>query len=534
MTPNTGSERRQRRSTSRRSALKRLATAATIGVGSLGIVQGPSLVGPVRGETGGAEEVEKTDEEIPSFDGTSLALSLYEPASGDSQPAVIVAQGGVSPRSSVDQRARALASEGYVALTFDPRGVGESGGKLRFGGSRDVKDISALLDHLADTASVRMDGSDEPRVGIEGTSAGGWRGLRAASDDDRIDGLTCLVTPYDAATSIGRDGVLKWPWTYFVYRAVRIPSVNPTDEFLELTQEAVDSKEPPEELLKFFEERSPKAGLERVDAPTLVLNGWHDRAFPPRDSLALYRELTAAAEKRLAMLDLGHDLEGAPFNETQYAFVSEVRRDWLAKHLRDEEPSDGSRLNEPPVHFYQAQSDTFEAYETLPDGERSFPLREGTGEGATRLELDGDENDRRAEFDFPVDADLELAGVGRISLHATPTDGDPHLFAALQDVPPEESDAEPTHIKDQVTATELTEPGAVSFELNGVQRTVEEGHTLRLVLTLNDDELAGFRALPGRLFSDGLYVDTEPPAALTVHHSRGRDSTLRVTTTEDG
>lgn len=519
----SGFERKQKRSKSRRSVLRRVAAAAALGVGHRSM-----LARSARGET---DTVEKTDATVKSFDGTTIALSRYERDPESSHPAVIVAQAGVSPRSAVDTRARTLASDGYVALTYDPRGVGESEGKLRFGGHRDLEDISVLLDYLAERESVQTDASDDPRVGVEGTSAGGWRALRAASQDDRIDSLTCLFTPYDAAASVGTGGVLKWPWTYFLYLGVRAGPVRPTEGFLELTEQAVDSREPPEKLVEFFRERSPKGSLEAVRAPTLVVNGWHDRAFPPNDTFELYRGLAPAEKRRLTLVDFGHDFEDAPFDRAQFEFVRELRRDWLATQLRDETPQESSPLTDPSVHFYHAQLDTFEAYEELPAGERSFPLREGTEDKATKLDTE-EGTDDRAEFDFAVEADLELAGVSHLSVDATPTDGDPHLFAALVDVPPEDSDAEPTHIKDQITAAEVTEPGTVAFDLGGVRRTVPAGHTLRLVLTLNDDEMAGFEGLPGPLFSDGLYVDTAPPTGVVIHHSRGRDSTLRVTTTE--
>jgi hypothetical protein len=135
--------------------------------------------------------------------------------------------------------------------------VGESGGKLRFGGHRDVEDISVLPDYLAERESVQTDASDDPRVGIEGTSAGGWRALRGASRDDRIDALLCRSTPYDAAASIGTGGVLKWPWTYSLYLGVRAGPVRPTEEFPELTEQAVDSRELTEEPVEFLQERSP-------------------------------------------------------------------------------------------------------------------------------------------------------------------------------------------------------------------------------------------------------------------------------------
>lgn len=120
------------------------------------------------------------------------------------------------------------------------------------------------------------------------------------------------------------------------------------------------------------------------------------------------------------------------------------------------------------------------------------------------------------EFDGP----LEVAGVPTLSARVTPTGERTHLFAALSDVGP---DGDATLLKDQVAANEITGPGRIEFDLHGVQREIDEGHTLRLTLTLEDDALTKSEPVP---FDDGLYVDSAEPAGAVVHRSNGTPAEL--------
>lgn len=516
------------RQRSRRNVLKQLGAATPVGVSGLWAGSQPALAQPQPADSDG---IEKTDTTISSFDDTPIALSLYKPPSAGPHPALFWLQGGVRTRAGADEFARFWAKRGYVVLTFDPRGIGESGGTNQFVGQPELEDIAALVDFLAEKSFVETDETGDPRVGMEGSSAGSWRSLRAASHDDRIDAVTGFIAPYDGSTTIARNTVLSWPWAYFFYVQARLPHVTVPDQILEWTAEAIETKEPPTEFIDYIRDRSPKGGLSRISAPTMIVNGWHDRIFPAKDSFKIYDDLTAAAERQLVLWDPGHDFEGSPITSTQWGFRRRIREHWFAKHLKDEAPPENSPLKAGPIHFYHAQSDSFESYETLPDGETTFSLQDSTERGATKLTTRGDGAGRQATFDFPVESDLELAGVSRLSVAATPTGGDPHLFAALQDVPPAESEADPVHLKDQITPLEVTDPGVIEFDLSGVRHTVSQGHTLRLTLTLNDDELAGLQDRSGPAFTDGLFVDSEPPAGLVIHHSQGRKSTLRVTTT---
>lgn len=198
----------------------------------------------------------------------------------------------------------------------------------------------------------------------------------------------------------------------------------------------------------------------------------------------------------------------------------------MAKHLKDQTPPADSPIRRGPLGFYHDQSDSFEYYTSLPHGQRTFALSGSRATASTTLVTDG-----FAAFDFPIRTSVELAGVSHLTLEITGQRRNPHLFAALADVPPDaDRDIETMLINDQITATEIPSSGTVELDFNGVRHTITGGHTLRLVLTLNDDDIAGLNG-PTPLFTDGLWIDSESTASLTIRHATPTDSALTVTTT---
>jgi fermentation-respiration switch protein FrsA (DUF1100 family) len=68
-------------------------------------------------------------------DGVQLAGHLYRPpATSDGRTAAVALCGPISSvkEQTLPHYAERLADAGYTALTFDPRGFGESGGEPRF------------------------------------------------------------------------------------------------------------------------------------------------------------------------------------------------------------------------------------------------------------------------------------------------------------------------------------------------------------------------------------------------------------------
>jgi dienelactone hydrolase len=101
-------------------------------------------------------------------------------------------------------------SAGMAALCLDVRGHGESGGRLDGGA---VDDVVAAIGWVADR------GHD--RVGLRGSSMGGFLALHAATADARVRAVAaiCPARPEPLARRIGEDWPLALPLAPAVARA---------------------------------------------------------------------------------------------------------------------------------------------------------------------------------------------------------------------------------------------------------------------------------------------------------------------------
>lgn len=124
-------------------------------------------------------------------------------------PGIILCQGFAGTKEMLlPPYAEKFAENGYIVLTFDYRGFGDSDGELgRLTPKLQVEDIKSAIIFLSSFVGV-----DAERIGLWGTSYGGANAIVAASTDKRVkclciqltfgDGERCLIansTPEDIA-----------------------------------------------------------------------------------------------------------------------------------------------------------------------------------------------------------------------------------------------------------------------------------------------------------------------------------------------
>jgi dienelactone hydrolase len=118
---------------------------------------------------------------------------LYRPERQGPGPAVVLGHGlGAIKEMRLDAYAERFAAAGYVALVFDYRHFGVSGGEPRqlLDINRQLEDWAAAVEHARGLAEV-----DPDRVAIFGSSFGGGHAILTAARDPRI-AATIVQCPF--------------------------------------------------------------------------------------------------------------------------------------------------------------------------------------------------------------------------------------------------------------------------------------------------------------------------------------------------
>ena len=113
-----------------------------------------------------------------------IAWCLWVPDGEGPFPAVIVMHGAGSRKENHADFARMAAAHGFVALTFDNRGHGETDGDLD---PTFVDDLRLLSEWLAARPEV-----DERRVAARGSSMGGLMAIHAGAASDRVAAVVAI------------------------------------------------------------------------------------------------------------------------------------------------------------------------------------------------------------------------------------------------------------------------------------------------------------------------------------------------------
>lgn len=136
---------------------------------------------------------------IPST-GFNLGATLTRPANAAGRLPVVVVIGGADSDDRdgmaygvpvLAQLAGAASQAGFLAVRYDKRGYGQSGGRQESATIADLADdVRSILRWLSDRKDV-----DSRRIAVIGHSEGAWVALLAAARDKRIAGVVSIDAP---------------------------------------------------------------------------------------------------------------------------------------------------------------------------------------------------------------------------------------------------------------------------------------------------------------------------------------------------
>ncbi len=489
--------------------------------------------------------------DIDSFDGTTLAGSLYEPAGDGPFPAMLMTHGWGGDHTSerVQRLADLYASNGYVVLAYDSRGFGESGGGVGVDGPNEVGDARALISWLARRENVATDGPDDPKVGMDNVSYAGGIQLNTAAVDDRLDAIVPRWAWNDLPYALAPNGVIKAGWDTLLFatgvtgaRGVTSGDGYPQDEDIlngldlevyEANLLGAASNEFPDESTAYYRARSPSTKLDGIDTPTLVVSGWPDTLFVPNEAVWNFEGLRErGVETRLVLFEGGHTLTDTA-GPDQRAVLDDVALSWVEEHVAGRGSADL-----PPVTFYEVQSGEWRTANGVPPreaGSRTLDLADADSGGVSvgdstfvansvlptstsQLSLENGDHvpGTAADFDFPVESDTEVFGAPRLSLTVEAAGTEAHLFAKVYRV----VDGEATLVDNQVTPLRFDGSGRheVEVEMTAFQRRFSAGETVRVTLAT----------------TDGGFYNSRSCAGVTVRHAPGESTVTLPVVGADG
>ncbi|MFF9791117.1 CocE/NonD family hydrolase [Streptomyces bacillaris] len=516
----------------------------------------------------------------------TVDADLYRPAGVDADrpaPAVLATNGfgGSKSDGSTDAIGKAVAARGYVGLVYSGLGFGKSGCLITLDDPAiDGKAASGLLDFLGGTRAaddgtradyVVRDGEGDPRVGMIGGSYGGAIQLATASVDPRLDALVPLITWNDLAyalapnntgarTGVTSDtpGVFKWQWTNGFYligegQPLLNPSLDPSRfnrldclhfaaqacETIRLLNSGRYPADKADAMLAYARSVSPVSYLDRVKAPTLIVQGQADSLFNLNEATATYETLKAqGTPAKMIWQSWGHsgglvpgELDLSDGN-LESSYVGQRVLAWFDRYLQKKTDTDTG----PEFAYYRSWQSGYGTADRLPAlsqqlylsgdgklvdnrskvvrGSRQYtnwlvPTSHSESSIAPLIGLpDPKPYDTKGTYlgwrSAPLTAPLDVVGAPKATLKVVSpkaervqNSGDASdklvLFAKVYDVAPDGTRTLVNRLVSPVRVPDVTRPFTV--ELPGIVHRYEKGHRLEFVIAASDTAYFGNRGI---------------------------------------
>jgi uncharacterized protein len=237
--------------------------------------------------------------ETGAFEG--IAYHLWLPADQGPRPAVVVLHGAGSLKENHADFARVAVGQGFVALTFDNRGHGETEGDL---GPRSIAEIGRLVRFLSERPEV-----DEEQIALRGSSMGGLLAIHVGAVTPRAAGVIAICP---ASERMLLDDVR------------RVAEGEPPRPDSALASMRIDARG----LAAWLEEHDVRQAVELLgEKPLMLIHARDDEVIPYNFSDELYEH--AVDPKRLLLLAGGDHRSAQHDTEVQ----GESLR-WIALKMR--------------------------------------------------------------------------------------------------------------------------------------------------------------------------------------------------------
>ena len=277
-------------------------------------------------------------------DGLDLAGIVHIPdnlRAGERRPAFLVLHGFGGNKDGRGQTviAEQLATWGYVAMRFDFRGCGESGGeRARILCLDQVKDTSNAVTFMASRPEV-----DGRRIGLIGSSFGAAVAIYTGGSDERVAAVVSSGGWGDGERKFRRQHPTAEAWERFTNmleegrrhrertgKSLMVPryEIVPIPEKLRANVSPGSIQEfPAETAQSMYDFRADEMVGKIAPRPLLLLHSANDSVTPTEESIELFRRAKQPAE-----LHLFSEVDHFMFGE-ENPRVGRIVSDWLARYF---------------------------------------------------------------------------------------------------------------------------------------------------------------------------------------------------------
>ena len=489
----------------------------------------------------------------------ALDTTYYRPkAASRAHPvgAVLLAHGFGGTKDDIADDAKDLADHGYAVLAWTAEGFGASGGQIHVDSPDwEVRDAQRLIDWLAARPEIRLDAPGDPRMAVVGGSYGGGLALMAAGYDKRIDAIVPQITWNDLANAFLPEatgtgpgsGVFKKVWAGLFFGSGQAADLSaaaaltgppaggartrpggPSDPscgrfaadvcraYLSI---ATTGTATPDEIA-LLRRSSPASILDRITAPTLLVQGEADSLFPLSEADANAKGIAAhGTPVRVAWFTGGHDGGAGPQSDQDR--VRFLTAQWLDHYLLGKGAVPADSFTYSRIAGIDAQAEGVVALGSVvseypgiagagtstvtvrgPDRPIANPPNDnpaaitslpGLGGGLASfvsgrvVEVPG----QHADFlSAPLPSTVDVVGAPTVRIRAASPTGRAVLFVKLYDVDPQNGPSLPDGLVAPVRLTGLPtsidQARPVTVTLPAIVHEFQAGHLLRITISSAD------------------------------------------------
>lgn len=448
---------------------------------------------------------------VTSFDGTPISMNWFPAVglkAGEEAPTIfsgagLSSAGDTNPYTGGPTGVGTFRQDGYNVVTWDSRGEHASGGILQLDSPFfEGRDMSALIDYVAAQPGTQLDGANDPRMGMVGGSYGGGIQWVTAGTDNRVDAIVPTISWNSLNSSLYPNGAFKTSYAALLLLSLVTSGANINNQLYAGIFTGALLGILTEEQQAVLASSGPTALVNKITAPTLVIQGTVDVLFPLQQAIDNAQILDAnGVPVKMAWFCGGHgNCETPPGDSAD--MIQTATLSWLDTYVKHkgEDVDGGLAESLPKFQWIDQNGDHFTA-DLLPS-DPGFtgtpvtasgsggvlgivPIFGGSGPGAAGIPFglgDGTKatNAVNTTVTAPSEGTTQIVGAPELTMTYSGIGTSRHVYAQIVD------DQTGQVIGNVVTAVPVTLDGkehTVTIPMEAVAYTLEPGHTATVQIT---------------------------------------------------